>query len=173
MKKKIALMLVVLIALSSVTALAEYGAILKKDARIYADAKMKNALGTIPKYIAVIVKSVKSGRAKINFRGYTVYMESKHLSRPWIDFQKKRKKQGIDHLEDCLRYVKKRCYVYDYPSTSAKKLKRVKRGRVLTGFKEKGGWSIVMDKTEKYYGYIKTSNLEGISGGDGGHYPLG
>ncbi len=173
MKKKIALMLVVLIALSSVTALADYGAILKKDARIYADAKMKNALGTIPKYIAVIVKSVKSGRAKINFRGYTVYMKSKHLSRPWIDFQKKRKKQGIDHLEDCLRYVKKRCYVYDYPSTSAKKLKRVKRGRVLTGFKEKGGWSIVMDKTEKYYGYIKTSNLEGISGGDGGHYPLG
>ena len=41
MKKKIALLLVVLIALSSVTALADYGAILKKDARIYADAKMK------------------------------------------------------------------------------------------------------------------------------------
>jgi len=173
MKKKIALLLIVLIVLFSVTALADYGAILNKDARIYADAKMKNALGTIPKYIAVVVKSVKSGSAKIDFRGNAVYMRRKYLSRPWIDFQKKRKKQGIDHLEDCLRYVKRSCYVYDYPSTSAKKLKRVRRGRVLTGFKEKGGWSIVMDKTEKYYGYIKTSNLEGIGGGDGQHYPLG
>jgi len=49
----------------------------------------------------------------------------------------------------------------------------VKKGRILTGFKEKGGWSIVMDSSEKYYGYIKTSNLEGISGGDGTHYLLG
>ena len=173
MKKKIALLLAILFALSTVSALADYGAILKKDAKIYADAKMHHSLGTIPKYIAVVVKSVKSGRAKINFRGYTVYMKSKYLSRPWIGFQKKRKKQGIDHLEDCLRYVKRSCYVYDYPSTSAKKLKRVKRGRILTGFKEKGGWSIVMDSSEIYYGYIKTSNLEGISGGDGTHYPLG
>ena len=173
MKKKIALLLVVLIVLSTVTALADYGAILKKDAKIYTDAKMKNSLGTIPKYIAVVVKSVKSGRAKINFRGYTVFMKSKYLSRPWIDFQKKRLKQGIEHTEDCLRYVKKSCYVYDYPSTGAKKLARVNKGKVLTGFKEKGGWSIVMDRTDTYYGYIKTSNLEGISGGDGTHYPLG
>ena len=172
MKRKIALLLVLLIAISTITAQADYGAILKKNAKIYTDAKMKNSLGTIPKYIAVVVKSVKSGRAKINFRGYTVYMKSKYLSRPWIDLQKKREKQGINHTEDCLRYVKKSCYVYDYPSTGAKKLKRVKKGRILTGFKEKGGWSIVMDKTEKYYGYIKTSNLEGISGGDGTHYPL-
>ena len=173
MKKKIALLLVVLIVLSTVTALADYGAILKKDAKIYTDAKMKSSLGTIPKYFAVVVKSAKSGRAKINFRGYTVYMKSKYLSRPWITFQKKRRKQGIDHLEDCLRYVKKSCYVYDYPNTGAKKLKRVKKGKVLTGFKEKGGWSIVMDSSETYYGYIKTSNLEGISGGDGTHHPLG
>lgn len=173
MKRRIAFLLVVLIALSTATALADYGAILKKNAKIYSDAKMKNSLGTIPKYISVVVKSVKSGRAKINFRGYTVYIKSKYLSRPWITFQRKRKKQGIDHLEDCLRYVKKSCYVYDYPSTGAKKLKRVKKGRILTGFKEKGGWSIVMDSSEKYYGYIKTSNLEGISGGDGTHYPLG
>ena len=173
MKRKIAFILLFLIIFSTASALADYGAILKKDARIYSDAKMKNSLGTIPKYISVVVKGVKSGRAKINFRGYTVYMKSKYLSRPWIDFQKKRKKQGIDHLEDCLRYVKKSCYVYDYPSTGAKKLARVKKGRILTGFKEKGGWSIVMDKTEKYYGYIKTSNLEGIGGGDGTHYPLG
>lgn len=173
MKRRIAFLLVVLIALSTATALADYGAILKKNAKIYSDAKMKNSLGTIPKYISVVVKSVKSGRAKINFRGYTVYIKSKYLSRPWITFQRKRKKQGIDHLEDCLRYVKKSCYVYDYPSTGAKKLKRVKKGRILTGFKEKGGWSIVMDSSEKYYGYIKSSNLEGISGGDGTHYPLG
>lgn len=173
MKRRIAFLLVVLIALSTATALADYGAILKKNAKIYSDAKMKNSLGTIPKYISVVVKSVKSERAKINFRGYTVYIKSKYLSRPWITFQRKRKKQGIDHLEDCLRYVKKSCYVYDYPSTGAKKLKRVKKGRILTGFKEKGGWSIVMDSSEKYYGYIKTSNLEGISGGDGTHYPLG
>ena len=173
MKRRIAFLLVVLIALSTATALADYGAILKKNAKIYSDAKMKNSLGTIPKYISVVVKSVKSGRAKINFRGYTVYIKSKYLSRPWITFQRKRKKQGIDHLDDCLRYVKKSCYVYDYPSTGAKKLKRVKKGRILTGFKEKGGWSIVMDSSEKYYGYIKTSNLEGISGGDGTHYPLG
>ena len=172
MKKKLALLLVLLIALSSATALADYGAILKKNARIYTNAKMKTSLGKIPKYISVIVKSVKSGKAKINYRGKTVYIKGKYLSRPWIDFQEKRKKQGIDHLEDCLRYVKKTCYVYDYPSTGAKKLKKVKKGRVLTGFREKGGWSIVMDSSEKYYGYIKTSNLEGISGGDGGHYPL-
>lgn len=171
--KKTALLLAILFALSTVTALADYGVILKKDTKIYADAKMRYSLGTIPKYISVVVKSVESGRAKINFRGYTVYMKSKYLSRPWIDFQKKRKKQGIDHLEDCLRYVKRSCYVYDYPSTSAKKLGRVKKGKVLTGFKEKGGWSIVMDSSEKYYGYIKTSNLEGIGGGDGTHFPLG
>ena len=74
MKKKIVFLLVVLIALSTVTAMADYGAILKKDAKIYSDARMKNSLGTIPKYISVVVKSVKSGKAKINFRGCTVYM---------------------------------------------------------------------------------------------------
>lgn len=169
----VALILVLSFLASGVAALADYGAILNKNGKIYADAKMSKSLGTIPKYISVGVKSVKSGKAKINFRGYTVYVRSKYLSRPWIDFQKKRRKQGIDHLEDCLRYVKRSCYVYDYPSTSAKKLARVKKGRILTGFKEKGGWSIVMDSSETYYGYIKTSNLEGIGGGDGVHYPLG
>ena len=62
MKRRIAFLLVVLIALSTATALADYGAILKKNAKIYSDAKMKNSLGTIPKYISVVVKSVKSGR---------------------------------------------------------------------------------------------------------------
>ena len=57
MKKKLALLLVLLIALSSATALADYGAILKKNARIYTNAKMKTSLGKIPKYISVIVKS--------------------------------------------------------------------------------------------------------------------
>ena len=172
MKRKIAFILVILIVFSTASALADYGAILKKNAKIYTDAKMRNSLGTLPKYLAVIVKSNKSGKAKINFRGYTVYIRSKYLQRPWIDLQKKREKQGIEHTEDCLRYVKKSCYVYDYPSTGAKKLARVNKGKVLTGFKEKGGWSIVMDRTDTYYGYIKTSNLEGISGGDGSHYPL-
>jgi len=62
MKRRIAFLLVVLIALSTATALADYGAILKKNAKIYSDEKMKNSLGTIPKYISVVVKSVKSGR---------------------------------------------------------------------------------------------------------------
>ena len=65
-----------------------------------------------------------------------------------------------------MRYVKRSCYVYDYPSTSARKLARVMKGRLLTGFKEKGSWSIVMNSLEKHYGYIKTSNLEGYGGGD-------
>ena len=170
---RIAALILVLTFLSSgVAALADYGAILNKNAKIYADAKMNKSLGTIPKYTSVGVKSVKSGKAKINFRGYTVYVRSKYLSRPWITFQKKRKKQGIDHLEDCLRYVKRSCYVYDYPSTSAKKIGRVEKGKILTGFKESGGWSIVLDYSETYYGYIKTSNLIGISGGDETYYEL-
>jgi len=170
---RIAALILVLTFLSSgVAALADYGAILNKNAKIYADAKMNKSLGTIPKYTSVGVRSVKSGKAKINFRGYTVYVRSKYLSRPWITFQKKRKKQGIDHLEDCLRYVKRSCYVYDYPSTSAKKIGRAKKGKILTGFKESGGWSIVLDYSETYYGYIKTSNLIGISGGDETYYEL-
>ena len=172
MKKLISVALVVLFALSSASALADYGAVLKKDAAIYMDAKMKVSLGRIPRYTSVVVKSSNSGKAKIVVRGYTAFIRSKYLSRPWIDFQRKRAKQGIEHLEDCLRYVKKACYVYDYPGKGAKKLKKIKKGRVLTGFMEKGGWSIVMDSSEKYYGYIKTSNLEGISGGDGTHYRL-
>ena len=173
MKKMLAFLLAFLFSLSFVGGIADFGAILNKGARIYANASMEIALGTIPKYASVAVKSIKSGKAKISLRGYTVYVRSECLSRPWIDFQERRKKQGIDHLEDCLRYVKKSCYVFDYPSTNAKKLKKVKKGWILTGFKEAGGWSVVMDSTDTFYGYIKTSNLEGISGGDGTHYPLG
>ena len=172
MKKMVALILALMIIISTATAFADYGAILKQDASIYSDSGMRTSLGTLPKHIAVIVKSVESGKAKISFRGYIVYIRSKYLQRPWLDFQKERKKQGIEHLEDCLRYIKKTCYVYDYPSAKAKKLKKLKKGTILTGFKENGGWSIVMDKSETYYGYIMTSKLEGISGGDGSHYKL-
>ena len=172
MKKVLAVILVFLFLFASVGALADYGAILKKNARVYADSGLRTPVGTLPRYLAVKVKSVKSGKAKISVRGSTVYVRSRYLQRPWIDFLKERRKQGIDHLEDCIRYVRKTCYVYDYPNTKAKKLKRVKKGTELTGFMEKNGWSIVMDPSEKFYGYILTSKLEGVSGGDGTHYRL-
>ena len=171
-KRAFSLLLICLLICSAFSALADYGAILKSDAKVYRDPKLRSSVGTLQKYQAVVVLSMQSGKAKITARGKTVYIHNRYLGRPWIDFQKKRKKQGIDHLEDCLRYVKKTCYVYDYPGTKAKKLKKVRKGTVLIGFGESGGWSIVMDKTETYYGYIKTSKLEGISGGDGSHYKL-
>lgn len=172
MKKKLAFALICLLLLSSVTALADYGAIMRKNTNAYANSKLSTPVGTIPKYAAVVVKSVKSGKAKVSFRGYTVYVKSNSLQRPFDDYTYKEVVVEGGNTEDTIRYVKKTCYVYDYPSTKAHKLKKVKKGTILSGFMEKGGWSIVLDRSNTYYGYVKTSNLLGLSGGDNSFYKL-
>lgn len=170
--KKFAILLAILFCIATASALAEYGAIIREDATAYTESDLSGTEIALPRFTAVVVKSEESGRAEILFGGDTLYIDSGSLSQPWVDFQEKRSKQGIEHTEDCIRYVKETCTVYDYPSAEAHSLKQVKEGTVLTGFMEQGGWSIVMDESETYYGYIETSCLEGISGGDGSHYEL-
>ena len=165
-------MLAILFSISSVSALAEYGAVLMENAVAYTEADLSGTEVVMPGFTAVVVKSEKSGKTEILFGGDTLYIDSESLGKPWEDFQEKRSKEGIEHTEDCIRYVKETCTVYDFPSTEAHSLKQVKEGTELTGFMEKDGWSIVMDESETYYGYIQTSFLEGVSGGDGSHYEL-
>ena len=172
MRKTVALALILLMLLSSVSALADYGAIMKEKTTGYADKSMRTQVCTIPQYASVTVKSDNSSAAKVVFRGQTIYVRRENLLRAWAACLKARKKLGIDHTEDCNRIVMKSCWVYDCPSTSGRKIKKLRKGLVLTGFMEKNGWSILMDYSDTYYGYAKTSNLMGLSGGDGTLFKL-
>lgn len=172
MKKTIVLAMALLLLLSCMSALADYGAIMKEKTTGYADKSLRTQLCTIPQYASVVVKSDKSSAAKVVFRGQNVYVKRENLLRAWDACQKARKKQGIDHVEDCNRIIMKSCWVYDCPSTNGKKIKKLRKGLVLTGFMEKNGWSILMDYSDTYYGYVKTSNLMGLSGGDGTLFKL-
>ena len=166
------LILTLLSLFASAGALAEYGAVIRRDANMYLDSGMRTPIGQLPKHTAVVVKAVKSGKAMLFFRNSIVYVYKKDLWRPWEAYVNRVVVREGGNLEDTNRYVTKTCYIYDYPSTGAFKLRKVKKGTMLSGFKEFGGWSIVMDRNNTYYGYVKTSNLEGVSGGDGTHYPL-
>ena len=165
------MVLAVSLALASVGALAEYGAVMKQNAAVYDSADMRAAIGTLPKYTAVVVKSVRSGKAQLSVNGKTVWVRSESLAKPWKTLLAKRLKASIEHTEDMIRLVKRDCCIYTYPSVKAPRV-RVKKGTILTGSIEKKGWSMVLDNNEVYYGYIKTSNIEGVSGGDGTRFAL-
>ena len=171
MKRVFALVLALSLMFASIGALAEYGAVLKQSAAAYSSSTMRSAAGTLPKYTAVVVKSVRSGKAQLSVNGRTVWVCSRVLSTPWKTLLARRRKAGIGHTEDLIRIVKRDTYMYSYPSTKAPRI-RVKKGTILTGSIEKKGWSMVLDRKAVYYGYIKTAYLEGVSGADGTHFAL-
>lgn len=171
MKRIIALLLALSLMLAGAGALADYGAVLKQSAAVYASQAMRGAVGRLPKYTAVAVKSVRSGKAKVSVGGKTVWVRSKCLATPWKTLLARRVKAGIEHTEDLIRRVKRDAYIYAWPSAKAPRV-RVKKGTILTGSIEKKGWSMVLDGDEVYYGYIRTANIEGVSGGDGTVFAL-
>ena len=172
MKKFLLILLILSLALSATAAFADYGAVLNRNARICTGADLKTKAGKLPKYTAVTVKSVKSGISEISWNGLTGWTRSKYLESPWETLVKALKEHGEETTERTPRYVRKTCYMYDYPSTKANRLEKVKKGTVLIGCGERNGWSIVTDDKESFYGYIKTSNLDGLSGGDGSRFHL-
>lgn len=149
MKKKwISMLLICLIAFSSVSALADWGAIVKKNAKVYRDAGLKRCTGALPKYTSVAVLATQGNKAMIKSRGTTLYIRKSALRWPWSDAE-------IWHSS-----VKKNCYVYDYPSRNARKLAKVKKGATVIEVCSYGGWTMVKNPNNAYYGYIRSSNLE-------------
>ena len=171
MKKWLVCALALMLALSGLQALADRGAVLKRDSAVYGDAAMTRPLAVWPEYAAVVVKDVRDGRAELSWGGRSVWTSGKNLAWPWQTVLKKLADSSIETTEDTGRYVKRNCRVYNYPDTRAAS-RRIRKGTILCGCGEKDGWSLVMDLENVYYGYVRTSNLDGLSFGDGSRFAL-
>lgn len=115
MKKFFTITIVLVLLLSSVTALADYGAILKRDTFYYRDSSLKNSVSPLFKYTAVAIRNVDHGKAEITLDGESFWISSKHLVYPWKDILKKYYGNGTDSYDDTGVYAKRACYIYDYP----------------------------------------------------------
>lgn len=167
MKKKITLLIAVLLLLSCVTALADYGAVLKRDTIYYSDSSLSNSIWSLPKYTAVAVKSVNLGKAEITLDGKSFWISSTYFAYPWKDILKKYYGNGTESYDDTGVYVKRTCYIYDNPDISLVNQKsKVKKGTKFHACGEKNGWVMVIDLDQRFYGYIKSSNLGTYGFGD-------
>jgi len=152
----IALLLAALLAAAAIPALADYGAVAAKSTRLYAFSNRTGAVGTLPKYTAVVVRSKRSGTACIRYGGKTYYVAAKALTDPWKTTVSKLHAKGIDDLWDLNRYTRKSCYVYDYPSTHANR-RKIKKNVDMDACWVKNGWTLVV--RNGYFGYIKSKYL--------------
>ena len=166
MKRIIILILTVAFLLSGIGALAEYGAVVNNNANYYGDSSMKHVIFEIPKYTSVVVESVKNGKANIIYDGESVWIKSKYLSYPWKEILKKYYGNGTETYDDTGVYAKKSCYIYEYPETLGTQKSKVKKNTVFIACGEKNGWVLVVDQNQKYYGYIRASNLGNYAFGD-------
>ena len=168
MKKFFTITIVLVLLLSSVTALADYGAILKRDTFYYRDSALKNSVSPLFKYTAVAIRNVDHGKAEITLDGESFWISSKHLVYPWKDILKKYYGNGTESYDDTGLYAKRTCYIYDYPDDLGleNQKSKVKKSTKFHACGEKNGWVMVIDLDERFYGYIKSSNLGSYGFGD-------
>lgn len=152
---KTALIIMMLLALAT-PAIADYGAVASRKAKLYTDEELVSEVGTLAKYTAVVVQKVSSGVARIKHDGKVYFVSNKALTKPWDTLEARLHSKGIDTTWEYNRYTKKSCYVYTYPSKSAAK-KKVKKNLDLSACHVKDGWTLV--ECNGYYGYIQSKYL--------------
>ena len=153
----IALILVTLFLLSSVSALAAgYTLIVQKSMPLYSDSRMTNRIGTVPKWMIAVV-SATSGTgsakavAKVNVNGKTGYARLYDMAGDLSVFG------NLPIINQKVRTARA-CRAYVYPSKKSKSV-TLKRGRKLIALVANGGWVLCSDASTGYLCYIQKKNL--------------
>ena len=129
-------------------ALAATGDLTIKDAKAYSDAAMKDYLGTIPAYTALLVRSYDS-YADVRYNGRTVYISAEALLRK-------------DAPTKYVATLSKGTKVYQRATTSANAY-TLKSGGIVKICKVKGDWALVQTTGSKgLYAFVKVSKLTDI-----------
>ena len=151
-----ALILVVMVLLSSVSALADYAAVVRKAMPVYSDARLTHRIGTVPKWMIAIVKGGYNGTGltyKLNVNGKICYADSKYLASDQDILDVFLPKGYNDY--PTIKTVRT-CKVYAYPSTGSKSV-TVKAGRQLNKIAENKNW--ILCGSGVYLGYIQKKDV--------------
>lgn len=149
MKKTLtAVLAVLLLTALCVPALAMGGDVTVKDVKAYSDAAMKDLVGTIPAYTALLVRSYDS-YADVTLNGQVYYIDSSAL-------------MGRDPDAKFTATLKRGTKVYQRATTDANSVRLAKASTVKV-CKIKGGWALVQS-TGKLgaYAFVKLGKLSNI-----------
>ena len=151
MKKTIMTILAValLLTLFCATALASHGDITVKATNVYADPALKNYVGTIPAYTALLVRSNDS---------YTdVYINGK------VYYISKSSLLNKNLAGDYVATLDKGTKVYQRASTAARSYTLKQEGAIQV-CKVKGEWALVQTLGDKgLYAFVKIDKLQNIT----------
>lgn len=130
-------------------ALASYGDITIKAANVYADSAMKQYVGTIPAYTALVVRSSDS-YADVYINGKVYYIKSSALLNKSV-------------ASDYVAVLSKGTKVYQRADSDANAYKLKKSG-VVQICKVKDDWALVQTLGERgLYAFVKINKLKNIT----------
>ena len=130
-------------------ALASYGDITIKEANVYADSSMKQYVGKIPAYTALLVRSNDS-YADVYIKGSIYYIKSSALLNKSI-------------ASDYVAVLGKGTKVYQRADSDANAY-TLKKSGVVQICKVKGDWALVQTLGERgLYAFVKISKLKNIT----------
>ena len=151
MKKTILTVLAVslLLTLFCGAALASHGDLTVKAAKAYADSTMKEYVGTIPAYTAVVVRSNDS-YTDVYYNGHVYYINGANLL-------------NKSKLADYVALLGKGTKVYQRASSDANSYTLKKSGAVQI-CAVKGDWALVQTLGERgLYAFVKVDKLQNIT----------
>ena len=151
MKKTLATILaaVLLLTMFCATALASHGDITVKPAKLYVDPEMKEYVGTIPAYTALVVRSNDS-YTDVYINGQVFYMSGSALLNRSI-------------LGDYVAMLGKGTKVYQRATTDSNSYTLGKSG-VVQVCKVKGDWALVQTLGDRgLYAFVKIDKLKNIT----------
>jgi hypothetical protein len=130
-------------------ALASHGDVTVKSAKVYADSALKQYVGTIPAYTALVVRSNDS-YTDIYYNGNVYYINSSALLNKSV-------------LGKYAAILKAGTKVYQQPAGDANTYKLKKSG-VVQICKVKGDWALVQTMGERgLYAFVKVNALSNIT----------
>ena len=145
----VALILVIFTLLSEFAAFADYCRVVDAYMPVYSDSHLTYRIGTVKRWTIAVVKSTRSGVAKLNINGKKCFAEVSYLATA----------HDVSPYEFYGTYrTNKRCKIYCYPSTSAKSI-TVKKGLLIETIEESGNWILCRSTNGKWMGYIQRKNV--------------
>lgn len=138
-----------LLAMFCAQALASHGDITVKAARAYADPTMKEYVGTIPAYTALVVRDNDS-YTDVYYNGKVYYINSSNLL-------------NKSRIYDYMAMLGKGTKVYQQASSGANSYTLKKNG-VVQICAVKGDWALIQSLGERgLYAFVKLEKLKNIT----------
>ena len=151
MKKRIltALAVALLLSMFCAQAMASHGDITIKNAKVYSDPAMKDYVGTIPAYTALVVRSNDS-YTDVYINGKVYYISKSALLNRSL---------ACDYVATLDKGTK----VYQRASTAARSYTLKQEGAIQV-CKVKGDWALVQTLGDKgLYAFVKVDKLQNIT----------